>query len=111
MSTAAGTSAGHRPCARNAAITAAAARERKARCVIEPESRTSASDSRWPRAWASASFTYGAAGLVDELWLHVAPLTVGAGEQLFRGVPPLDLELVESRGTDLSAHLRYHVRR
>jgi dihydrofolate reductase len=52
-----------------------------------------------------------AAGLVDELWLRVAPFTVGAGEQLFRGVPPLDLEMVEARGTDLSTHPRYHVRR
>lgn len=71
----------------------------------------STSDSRQPRASASASFMYLAAGLVDEPWLHIAPFTVGAGEQLLRGVPPLDLEMVEARGTDLSTHLRYHVRR
>jgi hypothetical protein len=41
----------------------------------------------------------------------VAPFTVGAGEQRFRGAPPLDLELVEARGTDLSTYLRYHVPR
>lgn len=53
---------------------------------------------------------YLAAGLIDELWLHVAPFTVGLGEQLFHGVPPLDLEIIEARGTDLTTHLRYRVR-
>jgi hypothetical protein len=47
----------------------------------------------------------------SRLDLHVAPFTVGAGEQRFRGAPPLDLELVEARGTDLSTYLRYHVPR
>jgi hypothetical protein len=27
-----------------------------------------------------------AAGLIDELWLHIAPITLGAGERLFDGV-------------------------
>ena len=29
---------------------------------------------------------YLAAGLVDELWLHIAPVTLGAGERLLNGV-------------------------
>lgn len=40
---------------------------------------------------------YLAAGLVDELRLHIAPLTLGAGTRLFEGVPPLRLEQVGSR--------------
>ena len=35
---------------------------------------------------------YLAAGLVDELRLHIVPLTLGAGTRLFEGVPPLKLE-------------------
>jgi len=52
---------------------------------------------------------YLAAGLVDELWLHVAPFTIGAGARLFEGVGPLTLEPVEARGTDLVTHVRYRV--
>ena len=54
---------------------------------------------------------YLAAGLVDELRLHVAPLVLGAGERLFAGVADVDLELVASRGTELVTHLTYRVRR
>jgi dihydrofolate reductase len=52
-----------------------------------------------------------AAGLIDELWLHVAPITLGAGARLFEGVAPLVLEPVEVRGTDLVSHIRYRVAR
>ncbi|WP_309110027.1 dihydrofolate reductase family protein [Saccharothrix sp.] len=51
-----------------------------------------------------------AAGLIDELWLHVAPMTLGGGARLFEGVGRLDLEPLESRGTDLVTHTRYRVR-
>src|SRR4051794_33658662 len=51
------------------------------------------------------------AGIVDELRLHVAPLTLGAGERVFDRVPPLDLELVRERVTPEVAHLTYRVRR
>src|ERR1044072_9797068 len=37
---------------------------------------------------------YLAAGLIDELRLHITPLMLGAGTRLFDGVPPLDLEHV-----------------
>lgn len=50
---------------------------------------------------------YLAAGLIDELWLHIAPLTLGAGERLFAGVGDLTLEPVEARTTKLVTHLKY----
>jgi dihydrofolate reductase len=51
------------------------------------------------------------AGIVDELRLHVAPVTLGAGERVFDRVPPLDLELMRQRVTPEVAHLTYRVRR
>ena len=53
---------------------------------------------------------YLAAGLIDELRLHIAPLMLGAGTRLFDGVPPLDLEQVSSRATSSVTHLIYRVR-
>ncbi|PZG20855.1 riboflavin biosynthesis protein RibD [Micromonospora craterilacus] len=52
---------------------------------------------------------YLAAGLIDELRLHIVPLTLGAGTRLFEGVPPLDLEQVKSRATTSVTHLTYRV--
>jgi dihydrofolate reductase len=54
---------------------------------------------------------YLAAGLIDELRLHVAPLILGAGERLFEGVTDVELEPVSVRGTDLVTHLTYRVPR
>lgn len=50
-----------------------------------------------------------AAGLVDELRLHVVPITLGVGARLFEGVPALELEQVKSRATDSVTHLTYRV--
>jgi dihydrofolate reductase len=52
---------------------------------------------------------YLAAGLIDELRLHIVPLTLGAGTRLFDGVPPLKLEQVESRAARLVTHVTYRV--
>jgi dihydrofolate reductase len=52
---------------------------------------------------------YLAAGLVDELRLHVVPFTLGAGTRLFDGVPPLKLEQVTSRAATGVTHLTYRV--
>ncbi|MFB8141080.1 dihydrofolate reductase family protein [Streptomyces parvus] len=52
---------------------------------------------------------YLAAGLIDELRLHIVPFTLGAGTRLFDGVPPLDLELVETRAADAVTHVTYRV--
>ena len=52
---------------------------------------------------------YLAAGLIDELRLHIVPLTLGAGTRLFEGVPPLNLEQVRSRPARLVTHVTYRV--
>ncbi len=52
---------------------------------------------------------YLAAGLVDELWLHIAPVTVGAGTRLFDGVPNLKLEPTDVSGTKVVTHIRYTI--
>ncbi|MGW8742558.1 dihydrofolate reductase family protein [Streptomyces sp. NPDC055794] len=53
---------------------------------------------------------YLAAGLIEELRLHVVPLTLGAGTRLFEGVPPLRLEQVASRAATQVTHVTYRVR-
>ena len=53
---------------------------------------------------------YLAAGLVDELELHVVPLILGGGERLFAGVgPDLKLELVRTIEAPGVTHLKYRV--
>jgi dihydrofolate reductase len=53
-----------------------------------------------------------AAGLVDELRLHVAPLLLGDGRRLFeRGLDDLPLEMIETIATPQVVHIRYRVRR
>ncbi len=47
--------------------------------------------------------------LIDELQLHIVPLTLGAGTRLFEGVPPLKLEQVKSRAARLVTHVTYRV--
>lgn len=49
------------------------------------------------------------AGLIDELWLHIVPVTVGKGQRLFEDVPPLNFEILEQRGTDLVTHIKYRI--
>lgn len=52
---------------------------------------------------------YLAAGLIHELRLHIAPLTLGAGTRLFEGVPPLELEQLTSRASSRVTHVTYRV--
>ena len=52
---------------------------------------------------------YLASGLIDELWLHIVPVTVGAGTRLFAGVSKLSLEPIEVSGTGKVTHIRYKV--
>jgi dihydrofolate reductase len=54
---------------------------------------------------------YLAAGLIDELRVHVAPVIIGSGERLFDGVAALAFEPLGVRGTNLVTHLRYRVAR
>lgn len=51
-----------------------------------------------------------AAGLADELVLHVAPIVLGGGTPLFTAGPRSDLDLVASVVTPHAAHLTYAVR-
>ncbi|MDQ2629942.1 MAG: dihydrofolate reductase family protein [Actinomycetota bacterium] len=53
---------------------------------------------------------YLAAGLVDELRLHVAPFLAGGGERVFEGVGELELTPVGSRATPHVTHLVYRRR-
>jgi dihydrofolate reductase len=51
-----------------------------------------------------------AAGLADELRLHVAPLLLGAGRPLFAtGPKDVALELIETEATPEVVHVRYRV--
>jgi len=50
---------------------------------------------------------YLAAGLVDELRLHVVPFVAGGGERVFENVGDLDLIPVSSRTTPHVTHLVY----
>jgi dihydrofolate reductase len=52
---------------------------------------------------------YLVAGLIDELWLHVVPVTIGAGARLFEEARNLKLEPVEVGGTSMVTHIRYKV--
>lgn len=54
---------------------------------------------------------YIAAGLIDELRIHIAPFIMGAGTRLFDGVPPLNLDLIESHGNNTVTHVTYRVLR
>jgi dihydrofolate reductase len=53
---------------------------------------------------------YLAAGLVDEIEVHIAPLILGGGERLFDGVGP-DLKLEQLRAVEAPGvtHLKYRV--
>ncbi len=49
------------------------------------------------------------AGYIEELWLHIVPVTIGTGIRLFEDVPNLKLEPIEVTGTSVVTHIRYKV--
>src|SRR6266511_448499 len=74
-------------------------------------------DDPWPGWWGEDVFIGGgaeiinqylAAGLVDELEMHVVPVLLGGGERIFDGVGP-DVKLEQLRAVEASgvAHLKY----
>lgn len=50
-----------------------------------------------------------AAGVVDELTLHVVPVTLGAGERLFAGVDDLRMTVVDATTSPGATHVRYSI--
>jgi len=58
---------------------------------------------------ASTVNQYLAAGLLDQLHLHITPFTLGAGTRLFDGVQPLKLEQISSRAATQVTHVTYRV--
>lgn len=53
--------------------------------------------------------TYLHAGDIDELRLHIAPFTLGAGERLFDAVLGLEAEPVAARATPAVVHVTYRM--
>ena len=58
---------------------------------------------------ASVIQQYFAAGLVDEFWLHVAPILLGGGERLLENVGDLQVEQVRAVEAPGVTHIRYRV--
>jgi dihydrofolate reductase len=54
---------------------------------------------------------YLAAGLIDELRVHIVPVVLDQGERLFEGVGQLTLEPLEITSNELVTHQRYRVLR
>jgi dihydrofolate reductase len=54
---------------------------------------------------ASTINQYLAAGYIDELRLHVAPVVLGSGEAIFRDLAGLSFEVASSRSTSLVTHV------
>jgi len=58
---------------------------------------------------ASTVRQYLAAGLIDELRLHIAPVVLGSGEPLLAGLDDVKLEQVSSVENELVNHVTYRV--
>ena len=58
---------------------------------------------------ASAVQQYLAAGLLDELYLHIVPIVLGAGERLLEGVGDPTLQPVDVVASPAVTHVKYRV--
>ena len=52
-----------------------------------------------------------AAGLLDELYLHIVPIVLGAGEPLLEGVGDPRLEPVQVIASPAATRIRYQIHR
>jgi dihydrofolate reductase len=50
-----------------------------------------------------------AAGLLDELQVHVAPVLLGSGTQLFAGARPQPLQILRTVASPFATHIRYRL--
>lgn len=77
------------------------------------EARAAAGDRQVAVAGGASTVNqYLAAGLIDQLHLHIAPVIFGGpGERLFEGVPTTELEPVQVLGSPQVSHVKYAVRR
>ena len=74
------------------------------------QARAAAGDRRVDIAGgASTVQQYLRAGLIDDLYLHIAPVILGAGERLLDDVGDLELEPVEVVASPAVTHVRYRV--
>jgi dihydrofolate reductase len=60
---------------------------------------------------ASAVRQYLAAGLLDELYLHIAPVILGAGERLLKDVGDLRMEPIKVVASPGVTHVKYRIAR
>jgi dihydrofolate reductase len=58
---------------------------------------------------ASAVRQYLAAGILDELYLHIVPVVMGAGERLFEDVGDPRLEPLKAVASPAVTHVKYRV--
>jgi dihydrofolate reductase len=58
---------------------------------------------------ASAVAQYLAAGLLDELYLHIVPIALGAGERIFDGAGDPELEPIKVVASPMATHVKYRV--
>ena len=49
------------------------------------------------------------AGLLDQLWLHIVPIILGAGERLLENVGDPVLEPVEVTSSPAVTHIKYRI--
>jgi len=76
------------------------------------QARAAAGDRNVAIAGGAATVNqYLRAGHIDQLRVHIAPVTIGAGERLFDGVPAGNLEIASARGASLVTHITYRIPR
>ena len=77
-----------------------------------PQARAAAGNETIAVAGGAATVNqYLAAGLIDELCMHIAPITLGVGERLFDGAGNLTLDTVSTRSNELVTHVTYRLAR